>query len=220
MRIAAITPDRGDRPNFLERCKFYVDRQTQKVDHYIIDYPQNTFPIDLTERYMHGFNAVKDKYDVIFCIENDDWYSPRYVETMVRRWKEFGQPDVFGIGETYFCHFPSQSYWHREHLERACAYSTMISASAVDKINATSYNPLLFDMSLWRQFKGPTCQVNPPITIGMKHGFGVCGAAGHNEWFYNHDKTSLKDHNYKWLTAQIGEDDVEWYREMAKGRQA
>lgn len=220
IRVCAITPDRGDRPLFLERCQYYMRRQTLPIDHYVMNYAQKTFPIDLTERYLHGLNELKMQYDVFFCIENDDYYSPGYIETMIRRWEQFGRPEVFGIGETYFYHIPSQSYWHREHLERACAYSTMLSARAIDKIDGKSYHPLLFDMGIWRQFKGPTCLVSPPITIGIKHGFGICGAAGHNEWFYNHDKTSLKDSNYKWLTDQIGEEDAEWYIEMAKRREA
>lgn len=219
MKIGVVTPDRNDRPKFLERCKYYVKRQTVKVDfHEIVNYPQKTFPIDITERYMIGLNNLKDKCDVILFMENDDYYAPHYVERMIQRWKEFGSPELFGIGETYFYHIGSQHYWHREHTERACAYSTMIRADAVHKINHSTYDRLLFDMGVWRQFQGPTCLVTPPITIGIKHGFGVCGAAGHNAWFYDKDPRSHKDSHYKWLTAQIGEEDAEWYREMAKER--
>lgn len=223
IRVGAVTPTRNNRPRLLERCQYYLHRQTHPVIlHDIVDYPQKTHPHDITERYMYGLKRLKDHVDVVFLIEDDDYYAPHYVETMLNRWAQFGKPLTFGVGETYFYHFPSQFYWHREHPERACAYSTMVTSEVVDKINPTSasYTQLLFDMGIWRQFPNPTCQVWPPITIGMKHGFGVCGAAGHNEWFYNHDKRSIKDQDYKWLRAQIGEEDTEWYIKTAMERKA
>lgn len=223
MTIGVLIPTRNNRPLFLDRCKYYMDRQTIPVNYrLIVDYPQKTFPIDLTERYRYGLDILKYKCNVVFLIEDDDWYDERYIETMISKWEQSERPSIFGVGETYFYHIGIKAYWHRDHQERACAFSTMVTSDIIDKIDYRSIDPLLFDMGLWRQknMTKKTFKPDRPLSIGMKHGRGICGAAGHTAWFYTHEKTARKDEESEWLRDKVGSTDAAWYIEMGKHKEA
>lgn len=236
MKIGVITPTRGIRPAFLERCKFYVDRQTLKSTHLIVDYPQKRFPHDLTDRYRFGLEKLKSECDLIFFMEDDDYYPPNYLEEMVQAWEECDRPELFGIGETFFYHPELQSIWYKRHEDDGpCAFQMCIRSDAVEKIDWSLVGPLFTDAGLWRQkhIDGQTVIFGKPLSIGIKHGRGLCGAGGHNAWFYKDRESRAQSVNPNfpngpdewvrydvgglWLRNAIG-DDAEWYEQFAKNR--
>lgn len=220
MRVGVVIPTRNNRPKLLERCLFYVKRQTANIERIeIVNYPQKRHPIDLTERYEFGIKKIASETDVIFLMEDDDWYSPIYIQYMLEEWQKNKNPDIFGIGETYFYHPTAGYYWHKLHAERASAFSTMLKSNIINKINWRKMDELYTDIHLWKQLHGTTFIPSQPISIGIKHGRGPCGAAGHNAWFYERGIDSgraKKDNNLNWLESKIGKEDADFYRDFAK----
>jgi len=222
MIVGSVTPTRGNRPHLLARCKEYIARQTRPVDSVLfVDYEQKTHPVDLTERYRYGLEKLRDVCDVIFLIEDDDYYAPNYVETMLARYVEAGEPDIFGIGETTFYHPQARMKFYREHKRRACAFVSMIKTSAIEKIRWDKIDEVFFDDHAWKQLQGKTVVFGPdvpPLSIGIKHGRGPSGAQGHNQWFYSHGASaqeSVKDQNFEWLKKNIGLADAAFYIQFA-----
>ncbi len=244
MRIGVITPTRGTRPAFLERCKYYVSRQTVPVEHLIVDYPQKRFQYDLTDRYRVGLKKLENKCDLIFFMEDDDYYPSNYIETMVNEWKISEEPEIFGIGESYFYHAEEKFVWYKKHPETSsCMYQMCIRADAIKKIDWSLVNDLFTDSGLWKQLKWGNITIGMPLAIGIKHGRGECAAGGHNRWFYinrqdpanlpiNHPKLNydqskstsgphewvLQDPDGSWLRSAIGAD-AEWYENFARNKE-
>lgn len=238
VKIGAITPHRNLRPILLARMHEYMTRQTVKIDeHVFVDYPQVKHPFDLTDRYKLGLAGMRDKFDVIFLIDDDDYYPRDYVGRYIEEWTRAGKPEIFGIGESYFYHPEVRAVWYRSaHPNNvACGYCTMLRGDVIDKIDWSRIDPLWTDIGLWRQLEGK--QFNPgPYVIGIKHGRGSCAAAGHNRWFYERavekgpvinqasdvfvngawEEWAKFDESGQWLIDAIGEEDAQWYFDWAK----
>jgi len=52
---------------------------------------------DITARYRVGYETLRGKVDCILFIENDDWYAPDYIETMVKEWERQNRPEILGV---------------------------------------------------------------------------------------------------------------------------
>ena len=118
MKIAAITPTRGDRPQFLAHCKYLMQQQTRQPDkHYIIDYePISTEP-DLVPRIKKGIELAKaDGMDYIFIIEEDDFYPPNYINDIIN---EYHYLDVVGENPTMTYHLKTNKYNILNHTPRS-----------------------------------------------------------------------------------------------------
>jgi hypothetical protein len=121
--ITAITPT-GDRPEAFELTRKWMATQTMKVDQWlVIDDGKTPLPDHLKEgldyvrrtpRQGEAFHTLTlnmktaipyIKGDVILIIEDDDWYGPTYVETMVRFLKEY---DLVGESHARYYHVATQ----------------------------------------------------------------------------------------------------------------
>ena len=123
MKIGILIPTRGDRKELLLYALRQMDRQTRKPDmiELVDDAPLNGDK-DITWRYRLGCERIFSKgADVVFLIEDDDWYSPDYIETMMNKWEESGKPGIFGIEETTYYHLGLRSFQHEVHKGRASA---------------------------------------------------------------------------------------------------
>lgn len=217
--VGVIVPTRNNRPEFLKQCRKYIARQTYPVKQVVVvDYPQKTLPHDLAERYQYGFSQIIH-CDVVFLIEDDDWYRADYIERMVERWEFHGKPDIYGISDSLYYHLFSQRFWHSEHPGRASAYSTMIKANAV--IDWARLDPLWMDIGIWEQLKGVAEQLPHRIAVGIKHGIGDCGGVGHYAGFYERrDPRGIShDHDFAQLKEWIG-DDLEFYLSTVRSKRA
>jgi len=199
LNVGIIIPDRNDRPKFLENCLRMIHAQT--IQPTIIEVVNDT-PIsdacDITMRYRLGYERLMGKnLDCILFIENDDWYSTNYIETMVKKWVELGRPQLFGTQYTIYYHIGVRGYFQFDHFRRASAMNTLIVPDLeIDWGNDS--NPYT-DSHLWflaktnkSTLKGLTFMPMNVISIGIKHGFGKTGGAFHTDKLEHMDKESFK----------------------------
>ncbi len=231
MKIACIIPDRNDRPLFLEHCRKMLANQTVQVDLiWVVNAPATSEKPDITKRYRLGYELISDdgQFDVIFLIENDDYYAPDYIEKMLTAWKEAGKPELFGTAYTYYYHVGLGSYFLMKHPERASAMNTMIVPGL--KITWPNDNEVYTDLHLWLHQHVVDCRKktwSPSniISIGIKHGVGLCGGRHHFDrlgrykmkgGLGNEDANGIDDINMEFLRANVDKDSFEFYLKMNK----
>ena len=197
MRIGIIIPDRGDRPKFMDNCLRMIDAQTLKAERIVVKgYENVNGMVDITERYRTGYMHLCGKdLDVIAFIENDDWYDPHYLEYMTTKWIEYGKPEIFGTNYTIYYHLKLRKYFTMEHYDRASAMNTFIKPDLDLKWPAD--NDPYTDIHLWQKNRLNGIVINPErvISIGMKHGEGLCGGRFHTDklaTYTNEDNGFLK----------------------------
>jgi len=142
----------------------------------------NTPPIgadvDITLRYRMGYDAFRNKgMDVIFLIENDDWYAPDYIEQMYKAWELHNKPDILGQQSTLYYHLNLRRYFYFHHMDRSSAMNSMLKPDL--NFEWCKDNDPYTDMHLWTTLKGVTWAPPRIICIGMKHGIGKCGGYMH-----------------------------------------
>jgi hypothetical protein len=182
--IGAVIPTRGDRSIFLSRCLEMMYSQTMTIDliHVVSEAPKSEEK-DITYRYKKGFEYLfKEGCEVVFLIEDDDFYAPNYIETMFHHWKLNGKPEAFGLGSTTYYHLQRKMYTTMMHPNRSSAFSTMVTEAVLDMDFPADNEPFL-DLEIWKQLDGKTFYVPKPICLGIKHGVGACGGRGHLDEF-------------------------------------
>lgn len=179
--IGVIVPTRSDRPGFLSNLVRMLEAQTMQYDYISVqDYKPESDQKDITQRYKRGYNHLNEiNVDVIALMEDDDYYAPDYLETMVREWDAYGRPDIFGTNYTIYYHLKLKKYFTMNHPDRASAMNTLIKPNL--KINWPADNEPYTDMALWGQLKGMTIRPPRVISVGMKHNVGLCGGHNHND---------------------------------------
>lgn len=180
MNIGIIIPHRNNRPHFLKNCFRMIDAQTVQPDHVelVNDSPRDE-KIDITWRYRTGYDKLRNKgLDVIFLMEDDDWYSPTYIETMLHEWIKAGCPDIFGTDFTIYYHILLKKYFKFDHDDRSSAMSTLIKPDLNFEwcVDSEPYT----DIHLWKVLDGKVFHPDPLICIGVKHGIGKTGGFHHN----------------------------------------
>lgn len=221
MRVGVITATSGQRPHLMAQCWKYIDRQTIRPIVRLVLNGDET----LKEKYRRGLEEMKGDVDLIFFMEDDDYYPSNYIEKMLELYEWADKPQVFGIGETWFYHPEHRAYWYYKNQDgNSCAFSTLVRADAVDSIDWNTIDDVFVDAGLWRQLEGQTVELGKPLCIGIKHGRGKCLASGHNKWFFE-EKAKLPKGSDEyavfsdtWLREQIG-DDAGFYEEFGANRE-
>lgn len=217
MRVAVITPDRSDRPAFLDQCKKYVRHQTIEVPHFIVDDPaiDPTKP-DIGRRIRLGLERAREAgCDVAAVFENDDFYSPRYLELQLHDWSNAGSPLIWGIQQTIYYHVGIRKWRRLDHPHRSSLCAMLIRTDILDKFRWSDTSVYL-DLWLWHNVHGNKKARNlsgGPAErrfIGIKHGTGLCGGAGHRTTY----KYTHSDPDGRWLRSIVGEDNYTFYQSM------
>ena len=180
MKIGVIIPDRNDRPKFLANCLRMIEGQTLKpTEIKLVNFEPTSNKPDLTKRYRIGYDYFRNKdFDIIALMENDDWYSPEYLETMVNAWIEKGKPDIFGTDYTIYYHIAIHKYFTMEHYHRSSAMSTLIKPDL--NFKWCPDHEVYTDMHLWNAIQNRlTFRPDKHICLGIKHGVGLCGGRNH-----------------------------------------
>lgn len=234
MRIATITPTRGDRPQFLKIAKKLLTLQTYQPDEVIIvDDPAASDGIDINWRYHEGCRrAVEKNCDLLLFWEDDDYYSPSYIETLVHAYQSCQKkPLIFGLGDTIYYNILVRKWGKMIHPGRASAMNTLITAETYKCFSwpkdALKYDPEhgtgFLDKSLWdwaqkeRFGKTMPTNVSSPLSIGIKHGVGKCGGSHHDikesSWLI-----PLKnvDPDLLWLRSHVVPEVFPFYEKLAK----
>lgn len=241
MRIGIIIPDRGDRPEFMKHCwrllrnqsivkksnRITIKKRPEQIDEIIIDEDSifiahiNSLPhsnvCDITERYRCGYNFLRNKnIDVIFFIENDDWYSPLYIETMIKLWEANGHPNLFGLNRTVYYHIGLKKYYTMNHKTRSSAMNTLIKPD-MDFPWCPDHEPFT-DIWLWHGLTGQNSLkgviIEPPfeMCLGIKHGVGKCGGKNHTTELH---RFINDDDNLSYLHSVVDNDSLEFYRNLS-----
>lgn len=147
----------------------------------LINQPPKNSLCDITYRYRVGYDKLRNKgLDVIALMENDDFYSPNYLETMVREWVKRGRPQLLGTNYTIYYQIELFAYITMTHMERSSAMSTLIKPDMDFKWCADDV--AYTDSYLWTEagLVGETFQPEKHIAIGIKHNVGFCGGYAHS----------------------------------------
>lgn len=213
MKFGVIIPDRNDRPQFTRLCFEMIQRQSvQPYEILHVNYVPKSTAFDLTERVRTGFEQLQNKVDVVFIIENDDWYSPDYFEQMLEEWQKNGRPDLFGISSTVYYHIKKLAFNILEHSKHSSLMSTMIRTSA--NIDFPKDDFVFLDLHLWQNHKGILLNQNTrfPLAVGIKHGVGLVGGSGHHSMrFKERDNSEMYE-----LWRMIGKDVLQYRKILAE----
>ena len=208
MKIGIIIPDRKDRPLFLANCLRMIHEQTVKPDivELVNDDPLSD-DCDITWRYRLGYERMRKRnLDIIFLMENDDYYAPDYIETMLNEWHKHGCPEIFGTNYTIYYNIKLFAWFTMNHLTRSSAMSTMLRPDLTFPWCAD--NEPYTDIHLWDKLKGVVFQPSKHICLGIKHGIGLCGGRGHNDRL--HRFTEL-DHDKRLLSQVMDNKSFDFY---------
>jgi len=212
MRVAVVTPHHDTRRAvFLDRLRYYMERQTMQPDMWIIvDDEFSTGVTDLTKRVRIGCERAKQQgADVVLIMEDDDWYHSDYIKTMVGWWVSHGRPQIFGIGYTLYFHLAGR-VWHSDHKGRASLMSTLVSVDALERFTWPADEYVWLDIELWKQLKGRTVEPQRFYSVGIKHGIGLCGGVGHNKGFSKYKP----DPAWSNLKRHLPASDIEFYKSL------
>lgn len=209
MKIAIIIPDRGDRPKFLDNCLRMIQGQTIKPNFvHVVNEPPKDNECDITLRYKIGYESVSEKnnFDLILLMENDDFYAPNYIETMINAWISHGKPEIFGTNYTIYYHLNERAFFTMNHSRRASAMNTLIKPNL--NIQWPQNNDPYTDIALWKQLNGITFRPENIISIGIKHGVGKCGGKNHK---CNMHRYINKDKNFDFLKQNMDVQSFNFY---------
>lgn len=216
VKIAIIIPTRGDRTEFFDNCIRLMQKQTLKPNETnVISYEPTSESCDITQRYRIGYSYYKNnrasasRNDLIAFIEDDDWYSPIYLETMAKKWLELGKPDILGTNYTIYYHLGLLSYFTMHHESRSSAMSTLIKPGLDFKWCPD--NEPYTDVHLWNTIRGKIFKPDSHICLGMKHGIGLCGGRSHVDRL---ERYKGADNNGEWLKSIVEEEDFDFYHNV------
>lgn len=215
MRLAVLIPDRNDRPELLANCLRMIKAQTLQPD--IIELVNDISPFrhdekDITWRYRTGYDRLRNKrLNLIAFMENDDWYSPFYLETMVAAWYDAGQPELIGTDHTIYYHLKYKAYFPMHHDIRSSAMSTLIIPDL--KFEWCEDTQPYTDEHIWRTLKGVVIHPKKPICLGIKHATGLCGGHMHDTRVHRYIN-GTQDAGHKFLKATIDADSFQFYSNL------
>lgn len=215
MKVGVIIADRGDRPQFVENMWRMLNAQT--VMPYSIcvkEWPPVSEKADITTRYREAYQEpMFNPCDVIAFIENDDWYSPTFLEVMLNEWDHHERPDLFGTRQTIYYHLKLKKWMTMKHEMRSPAMSTLIKPGL--KFPWPLPHDPYTDAWLWNlpHLYRTLFLPEKTICIGMKHGVGKTGGGMHND---NLHRYTNDDSNMDWLRETVDKDSFEFYKSISK----
>lgn len=207
MSFCTITPDRGDRPQFLEFLKHQLSRMVIKPEKsYVIDYPPESSDFDLVQRIRRGIEwAEKEGFERVFIMENDDFYPADYF---------FHTPDADFIGDegTIYYNLRNRTWQDWSHAKRASLFTTGFRISALKQFFWPPNNEKFLDISLWNYAVAQRKTVfwRQSKAIGIKHGVGLCAGKGHIQ------RNKYQDQDLEWLKAHVDSDAAQFYSDISK----
>jgi hypothetical protein len=210
MNICLITPDRRDRPEFLEHCRWQMKRQTLKADHFIIDDEPKEGVIDLVPRIKKGLEIAKSgNFDYCFIIENDDYYPDTYLENMIRN---LGNQTLIGIERTTYYSLETLNWRTFIHPGRSSLFCSGFKVAGMSGFEFPHDETLYFDLDLWKYPRTRHFVVPDQMPIGIKHGIGFCPGNFHqNQSNGKPSKWTFEDPELHWLKSNVRRESYDFY---------
>ncbi len=214
MKVAVLIPTRGDRPLFIANCLRQLKKQTLQPEIIeVVDHTPYSKDCDITQRYRKGYDRLRKRsIDVIALIEDDDYYSPDYLEIITSEWVKQGRPDLFGTTYTIYYNIRNSEWLTFHHHTRSSAMSTLIAPDLNFKWCA-DHEPY-FDIHIWNEIKNRKLfQPNKHICLGIKHGEGLCGGQFHTD---RQDRYENEDPEKKFLIENMDKESFDFYSNYFK----
>lgn len=207
MSFCTITPDRGDRVQFMDFCKHQIERMTVKPDKsFFIDWKPQTKDFDLTTRVKDGIHqALHEGFNEVYILESDDFYPKDYFEKM-----QLNGADFIGEERSTYYNLRNSTWQTMNHAGRSSLFITGFKLSALKDFNWPRPNERFLDISLWEHAKRHKLKRKFIETgaIGIKHGQGLCGGAGHRMTMKNSDP------EMEWLKSKVDQDSFTFYKSL------
>lgn len=234
-RLVTVITCTGGRPEAFAQCEKYMLRQTYQgpIQWIVIDdcepSTQLTIPYGRIQQEYHkgpktwreGINTQRlnmdeslkyVKGDYIFVFEDDDWYSPSYIEAYVNLLQYY---PAIGEGNAKYYNISDRSWkeWHNYRSASLC--QTAIKKEFLPILDkAINSGQLFIDIQLWKNMLDgghkPLMLVHQDYVIGMK---GLPGRFGIGAGHQPQDQGFKHDPDFSMLRKWVG-DDWEWYREQ------
>ncbi len=213
MKIGIIIPTRNNRKELLQNCLRLIDNQTIKPSHIeLVDDAPISEKCDITWRYKLGYERLRGMgLDVIFLMEDDDYYSPTYLETMVNAWVKNGKPNLIGTDYTIYYHIGLFAWFTFYHGSRSSAMSTGIKPDL--EFNWCVDHEPFTDIYLWKTLHGIIFKPEKNICLGIKHGTTMTGGKSHIDNFHRYIN---KDQQKTFLKTNTDEESFNFYSNFIK----
>lgn len=167
MKITCLTCT-GDRPVCLNLLSRWMKNQTRKPDQWLIiddgkqpyiptmecDYvyrvPQINDPEQTLNLNMdYALNHIKG--DIVLFCEDDEYYSPLYIETMV---KKLSTHDAVGICKSKYYHLPTRTYHIHLNNDHASLAQTGVKRAFLEQFRENLKGDPFIDIRLWKEIAG------------------------------------------------------------------
>lgn len=206
MKLAALIPDRGDRPEFIQHCLKQVEKMGfDEVIH--VNYKPVSADFDLKDRIYKGYKiAVEKKVDWVFIVENDDFYPSDYISKF-RGYLD--NCEFIGDETTIYYHLKSRVYKQMIHRRRSSLFTTAFKVSAMATFNWKDAKMVYFDIDIWKFASTKKKAFIHTGAVGIKHGKGLVGGNGHKM------TTGKNDENMLWLKNHVSAESFEFYKLMS-----
>ena len=150
-----------------------------------------------------GIDFIKKNYqdgsiDTIFIIEDDDYYKPEYLQSMMNQFNDFSL-----LGETHTIYYNVQwrMYVVNNNMHHASLFQTAFRWDAIP-VFESCFSHKFIDAAFWKISKNKHLIVGAPLSVGIKGMPGRGGiGAGHQASMY-----MSKDIELRYLIKIIGED--------------
>lgn len=227
MKLTLVTPT-CDRPEAFALCERWMKAQTEAWHQWLVlddgavpatctcsqDHiltPDTSGESSLNKKLSRALASGVITGDALVVIEDDDWYHPRYLESVLV-WMSTGSVLV-GEGNALYYNIRN-GFWHNNMNNRhASLCSTAVHRSAFKTFQGVIAGNPFIDLRLWRETNlSPRhlCCPTPmqqPLVVGIKGMPGKKGyGLGHQLAHGTHDKMGDK---LKWL---VGEEAANEYR--------
>lgn len=153
-----------------------------------------------------GLNVVKNfpttQIDAIFIIEDDDYYTPTYLEKMMDKFNGY---EIIGECKTLYYNITSRS-WHRNNnTKHASLFQTAFKPTAISMFEE-SFGKKFIDIKFFstaRELHKPVCLFSEmDLAVGIK---GLPGRAGIGSG-HKMTKKAIKDVKYTQLQKYLKND--------------
>ena len=230
MKVSIFTPTNG-RPDLLELCKLYVERQTYPIHEHLIESGGT-----LAENLRSGLPKLTG--DVVVIFEDDDHYHPQWVEWCVKHLEDY---DVVGEAATRYYHLPTRGYAVLgTGPQRSSLCNTALRHRMIPLLLSEVREDLVgIDLHFWKRAvehgvavhtnigpqtdcDRPPCRkqecglvtaIDPPLYVTGMKGIARGMSFGHQPAYYSgfhHD-----DVEYSMLRHWVGDEDIEHYLALA-----
>lgn len=168
-----------------------------------VDYKPSGNGIDLINRIQTGLLQVQKGIDLVFIVEDDDFYPSNYFNNIPNA-------DFIGTPETWYYNLRNKTYQNFTHPGRSSLFTTGFKISALDKFVWPPDQERFLDIKLWQYAndKKKSIAWRDTGAVGIKHNIGLCGGRGHIMTMRN------RDERLEWLKEHVDSTSYEFYKSL------